>query len=616
MKLLTYIKDYFKEHYLAITAALLVGFIYVAPYLFFIVSLGGNYRGIPLMQSANEESYVGRIHEILDGHPLISSFTLFEYKDQLPLSPPIGEFFYALPSLVFGVSLVKTLLVSRFILPAIVFLLIYVLIGRLTAQRPPDFLNKLNAIAGAFWATLGYDLIDFRSLWNFLAGERDLLAGNFLIWTRPVNPILGAIFLFSFLLFLWALWRGTKKSKTCVIFAGLFLALMMASYFFSWGMALSVWGMLVLFAILKKERRTVKSFFLVLFATLLFSSPYWYMSWLASHSPAYAESVLRSGLFYTHYPLINKLMAVVLAVYLVLVVWSSIIKSRPFIFSFDYFKKIIYNLQAWHWFCLSLILGALWAYSQQIVTGVTIWPYHFVQYSIPLAIVVAMTLLFNVIKERSAYLWGAAAGLIIAASLFYGIYAQASVYQRSSPYYADAQSYIEVLNWLNQQPKDCVVLVRQSNNDAISLNKLILAFTHCNNFVSTDSALSLLPDERLLYNYLVLSRINGVKAEEIKSYLAVNSDEARGYLFSNWKGLYGVKEFPDFLDKKLDERLKKLPEDYQQFLKEDFEQELKKYRLDYILSIGPLSAQIKKELPHIGLIKQIEDEYIYQFNSE
>lgn len=606
------IKLFIRDNYLVILAVFLVGTIYIAPSIIFILSLGDSYRGIPMMQTDNEDTYLGRIHEILDGYPAVGSFSFFEYKNQPPLSPPGGEFFYALPSLVLGVSLINVLIVSRFILPVILFLLIYILIRWLTVSLS-CFFNKLNAIAGALWVTLGYNLVDFRNIWNFLTGKQDVLAGSFLVWSRPVNPILGAIFLFSFLLFLWALWHRTRYRKTCIVFAGLFLALMMVSYFFSWGMALSIWGVLIAITLAKKEWAVIKSFFGVLLSAIVFALPYWYMSWQAGQSPWYADSVLRSGLFYTHHPLLNKLMLAVLIFYLVLTSWSLFVKNRSFSFSLSYFRKIFDSFQVWHWFCLSFILGAFWAYGQQIITGVTIWPYHFSQYSIPLAIVVVMALLFNIIKERSIYLWGSAVGLIIIASLFCGIYIQASVYQNNFSYYTGVQSYAEVFNWLNQQPKDCVVFVRQDAKEIIRLHTMIPAFTHCNNLVSTDGIFSLMPNDRLLFNYLISLRINNIKPENINSYLVENMNEAEDSLFSNWAGLHNAKDFPDVFDRPLEERIKKIPQDYREFYAKDFKKELSQYRLDYILSVKPLSQEVVGQLTGLKLVFNKNNLFIYSF---
>src|SRR3989338_4225558 len=148
------IKIFFKEHYMAFGLAILVGLIYIAPNIFFILSLGDDYKGIPMMQSANEESYLARIHEILDGHPMLGSPFLYEYKEEWPIAPPTGEMFYAIPSIVLGVPPQNILIASRFFLPLILFLLVYLIIYRLSDSNA--FSGKINGIAGALFVTLGY----------------------------------------------------------------------------------------------------------------------------------------------------------------------------------------------------------------------------------------------------------------------------------------------------------------------------------------------------------------------------------------------------------------------------------------------------------------------------
>jgi len=572
--------NFIKENKLAILTAIFVGLVYVAPNIIFILSLGNGYRGIPIMQTSNEDFYLARIQEILDGHPSLGSPAFFEYKNQMPLSPPVGEFLYALPGLIFGVSPVFTLIASRFFLPALLFLLIYYLIRQLTGNDN-IFANKINAVAGALFVTLGYDMVDYRTFFNYLKGIS--APGNFLIWTRPVNPILGAVFLFSFLLCVWQIVQKNKKVKTFIFFASLFLALMMASYFFSWSIAVSIIGILILIYLLLKEFRTaVNLFFIVLFG-FLFAAPYWYVTWRASQSLWYQESVLRSGIFYTRYPLLNKFLLATLAFYV-------------FLLAFDFFwnkkNQIAYRFHHWHWFCLAFILGGLWAYSQQIVTGRTVWPYHFVQYSIPLAIIVVMTLLFNVRKSIS-YSWHVFIILIILVSLSLGIYVQASTYRQFYSYYAGLQSQATLFDWLNQRDKDCVVLIANEPADSYILNGLILSFTRCNTYDS-NWVFSLMPDDRILHNYLAHLFFNGVTPETIQDYLKNHSP--RSYLFSNWKGLYGSPDFPDFRDPKLEKRIRELPENYGEFIKKDIREELGKYRLDYILSFGELESNLVQSM--------------------
>lgn len=568
-----------RENYLAILIAGMVGFVFIGPQLLFIFSLGDRYQGIPMMHTANEDFYLARIQEILDGHPAISSHAFFEYKNQWPVQPPTVESLYALPSLLFGISPASILIASKFVVPVILFLLVYFLIRKLTDQAP-SFLNKTNAMAGALFITLGYDLVDYRNVWLFLTGQR-MPGGGFLLWSRPINPVFGAIFLIIFLLFVWSIIQKSKWRKSSVFGASLFLAFMMGSYFFSWGLALSVLAILGFLYLIRKEYQIIKNIALIPPLALLLAAPYWYVVWQATKSEWYAESALRNGLFYTHYPLLNKFMIAVLGMYIIVVFLLS--------------REKLSNFKNWHWVSLAFIGGSFVAYNQQIITGVTVWPYHFVSYTIPLGAIVLMALLYNFLVAKAPRLLMVAIIAIAGVSFFYGIVVQASVYNRLFAQSVDTQSYVPVLQWFNKQEKDCVVFVNETNERASLVAGLIPAFTHCNVYAST-WVHSLMPTERSYHSYFATLRLREVSPNTIDQYVKENRNEAVGYLFSNWKGLYNSPDFPDFSDPLLEQRIAKFPEQYRAFSKKDFRNELEKYRLDYILSFGELNPSLVKSL--------------------
>ena len=592
------ILEFIREHKLAFCAAFAVGLIYILPHVFFIAA--DRYQGIPMMQTANEDEYLLRIREIMDGHWTLGSPVFYEYKDQLPLSPPVGEFFYAMPAMLFRISPVNVLIASRFYFPFMLFFLVYFLIWKLTGQSPAAA-GKINAAAGALFVTLGYDLVDFRSIFGFIAGK-SVLGRDFLIWSRPVNPILGAIFLFSFLILIWAIVKNTNWPKLSIIFAGLFLALMMGSYFFSWGTALSVAGVLVLIYLFKKEYRIAKNLIFIVFLGFLFALPYWYGALKAAASPWHQESVLRSGLFLTHYPLFNKLLLAVLGFYAALF----------FRFKDEFREKMSLRFADWHWFSLAFIFGGLLVYSQQIVTGRAVWPYHFVQYTIPLAMAVFMVLTYRIFYEKNRYVWLAAILAVAISSLTFGLYVQFTAYAENYGRYAELQNYASPFDWLNRQEKDCVALALDENDDFANFDHAVPAFTRCNLYNST-WVFSLMPEERIFHNYFTRLFLNGVNAENIENYLAGHRQEARGRLFTNWKGPFGVKDFPDFSDQELETRFEELARDYRDFLKRDFVWQLQKYKLDYIFVHGGISDQAA------GLIKDLKPVYndgefeIYKF---
>ncbi len=586
-----------KEHAWAFAVALGIGLLFGLPNIFFAVSLGSEYRGIPLLQTPNEDSYLARIQEVTDGHGALGSPFLFEYKDEPPLSPPTGEWLYALPSVLFGVSPAATLIGSKFLLPAILFLLIYALIFRLTGGegRP----RALTALAGGMLTVLGYDLIDYRTVFEYLAGDES--PGAFLLWARPVNPILGALFLFSFLLIIWSLAERREKPVVRLGGAGVFLALMFGSYFFSWGMALSVLAALVLTLLVRGEYKTAGMLSLIVPVGALFSSPYWFFAWRAAKSPWYEGSVLRSGLFLTHYPLLNKLLLVALVLYALVLFYDFYLKKRT---------GSAFVWEGWHSFVLAFLLGGVWAYSQQMLTGRTIWPYHFVQYTIPLAMVSGVVVLHRIIRARSIYVWGTFVSAALAASLAFGVYTQVVAYTKARPHAVHLQTYAPLFAWLNRGEKDCVVFVNETNEEMMELNTLIPAFTHCNRYTTTE-LLSLLPAERAVHGYLSLLRLRGISPEGIDAYLAAARSEAAGYLYADWKGLFGVKDFPDVRDTVLEQRLQEFPALYRAFAARDFRAELRRYRLDYILSNGPLEERVARELRGLEKVFEASGKVLY-----
>ncbi|MDO8594542.1 MAG: hypothetical protein Q7R93_03435 [bacterium] len=607
------LSGFFKKHSLAVAVALLVGIIYLAPHLMFVLSLGDEYHGIPMLQTQNQDYYFTRIREIIDGHYSTGSFMFYEYKDSPPLTPPTEEFLYALPTLLFGISYVDTAIASEFVLPFVLFLLVYFLISRLT-KKPDSLWHKMNAIAGGLFVLLGYDLINYRGVFEFLVG-RDTIAGSFLVWSRLVHPVWGAIFLFAFLLCLWELIHTTEKRRRIIACGAVLMALMFASYFFSWGLALSVWGALLLIYLLKKEWRVAKDLLFLMGGGIVLATPYWINLWNAAQSPWYADSVMRSGLFLTHYPLINKFVLAVFLFY-ALLVWG--IPYGQCLLSGNRTRRE--PLETWQWFTLAMLLGSFWVYVEQVVTGRTIWPYHFPQYTIPLCIVVFLTLCFNFVwatarENRTVQcsltaLWWTGIAVIAGSSLLFGVAVQTTVYRNSYQRYADMQKYAPIFAYLNEQGKECVVLTK--SDERRNWNFFVPAFTSCD--IYAESGISILmPFERVYHNYLVNLRLRGVRDDTLEDYLKKNPRGPLEYLYSNWKGLYGVKDFPDFSDPLLVERLKKLPDDYRTFFAEDFKKELKEYRLDYILSIGPLDQDTLKELSGTTLVETAGDMYLYTF---
>jgi len=598
------------NHKLALISALIVGIIYIAPNIFFIGSLGDNYQGIPMMQTANEDFYLARIQKIMDGHSLLGPAVFYENRQQGSLTPAGGEIFYVLFSLLFQQSPVNILIASRFVLPFILFLLIYFLI-RLLTTGIDSISNKINAIAGALFITLGYDLVDFKTAWLFLIGH--INGGNFLIWTRPVNPIMGGIFLFSFLLCLWIIIKREHGHKNLIIMAGSFLALAIYTYFFSWGVAVSILAILVAVYLLEKRYDIVKSLVSVGAIAVILTSPYWYFNWRLGALPGYEEVMLRNGLFYTYYPLLNKVLIATLVFYLLVVIFLFVKRNTLSLWN-ERLMSIGLKKKPRDWFVFTvvLLLGGLWALNQQVVTGRTVWPFHFVQYTIPLSIIAAIVLFYNLLISKFPRVCQLVAILIIIISVSWGIFSQVKIYRIYYDYYAGLQTYGPLFDWLNSEPKDNVVFVLDDSNDFYNLNGLVPAYTHSNIYSST-WAYNIIDPSRIYDSFLSWLRLKGVDANQIDEYLKQNQGDAVAYLFSNWKTWHGIKLFPDIYDSLFEEKLKQFPENYRKYYATDFYQALRKYQLDYIIVAGDLEESVKKQLPGLKLIKNFDAISVYQF---
>lgn len=572
---------FIRTHRWALVMTLLVGIIGIGPHVFFRMSLGAEYQGFYILQTDNEAEYLAKVQEIFDGHPLLGSTPFFEYKDSFPLLPPTLELFYAFAALVFGASIPVVFIASKFVLPASLFFLVYLLIHRLNGGANPAR-SKMNALAGGLLIVLGYDLVDYGTLWGYLSGS--ISPTNFLLWTRPVNPVIGAILLYSVLLIAWSFNNEHSRRYRFFLYTagGAAIALMIGSYFFSWFLTLSIIGILAVVNALRHRYAFVRRVLLMSAIGIILSLPYWYIVWNAGASPWYDDAAFRTGFSLGHSFILNKLLLLSLVVFFAVTALFRLEKKE------------------WWWFCLALLLGGFVAFNQQVITGRTIWPFHFVQYTIPLSLSVIFVVFFHVCVQRYRKAWSAVVGFVIVISLSLGIYVQASVYTRFHDEYKQKQSYVAVFSWLNASaPKDCVVL---SEDDLFS--RMILAFTHCNVYW-TSNVHFLIPWERLRHNYFTYLRLKGVSAEEIGGYLENNGDEVLGY-FYGLGGLQAGYSYPPFITLK-----QTLREDYKNFFSNDFKKELEKYRIDYIISQGPLSEKVKQSLSGLVLVSEINDFFVY-----
>jgi hypothetical protein len=308
----------------------------------------------------------------------------------------------------------------------------------------------------------------------------------------------------------------------------------------------------------------------------------------------------RNGMIFTHAPLLNKVLLAAILLFSLILAYAY------------HFKRVNIagepKTYAPIWFSLALLLGSFFALNQQILTGRTIWPYHFVQYSIPLAAVALFITLFVLLRPEFPRIWKGLVSTTIILSIAFAVW-NASTYTAAMNDFRKLQEFAPIFNWINiNAPKDCVVLVSEDWTE--QLNGFIPAFTRCDVYLSgyMNNA-NVIPPERIEYNFFVKLRLAGVTDGTIKEYLADNEAGEKTYFFKDWKELLSPEKSP-----RIAAMNPRLIERYNEFMKKDFETALKEYRIDYIVSPGELSSETWKALPDLREIYKIGSTTIYDLN--
>ena len=588
--MLKWLKSFFQAHWLPLVFSIIVGFISVLPQILAISALGDSYQGIHFLYIDDEDNYMAMIRDIVNGHWLAGSPEYFEYKSIKPIMLPFGAYLYAVPIILFKIPIVWMMLIGKFLFPALLFLLVFFLTKKLTTDKE-SWSQHLNALTTGLLVTLGYELVDYGTVWKFFTGQVDYPI--FSLWTRPVNPITGALLLFAFILVLLRYFETNKKYL--LILAGALQA-SMVYYFFSWGVSLSFSAVLLLIFLARRNYDSAKALIYSLGIGVLFLLPYWIIVWNSLIGEADKNMAARNGMFFTHAPIFNK------------VVLAGLILFLPFFIKEWYSHyKVKQVLENWWWFCLALLGASAWALNQQIITGRTVWPYHFVQYTVALTMVATLVFVFNYLKPKFPKTWLFFISSTSVTIVGYGI-AIAFTYQHQMTDFKELQRYQPLFTWVNSNaPKDCVILPTPSAYKTITL---ITALTHCNTYIS--GQVFIIPQERMMHNFLVSLRLQNIKPEEVRIYLENNPRLVSSNFFPDWNQMFE----PDVKALWFIEAVDNVVREYTNFYKQDLGVELSKYKLDYVVSEGDIDPTLVKSLPSLRFVTKLDKMQVYQFGSD
>lgn len=353
------VNKFFAEHSLAVGLAVLVGAISVAPQLYFAVFSRAS-NGVHMYGTDAEEHYIARVQEVLDGNWSLSNVFLPD-KTGPYVSPAGGEIMAAFFSKIFFIDAAGVNLLLKFILPSVLFLIIYFFLLLL-------FSSEAAALVAATAVLLGNNLISgpagFWGLLHFFSNEH-----NFLVYARPINPIIGSIFLFgSLYLLAKAEIADDSSKKRLLILFGLVSGLSIYVYIYVWSFLFVFFGLYILYTLYGRDLEGALWSFGALAANLAVSALFWINFIQLRSNQFYDATAARLGLIGGSDPIFSWWLFLLL--FVLLFFWPK---------GYNAAKQT-----------LLLSVFALWiVIDQQIFTGIALQVGHYHWYIVrPLAAIV------------------------------------------------------------------------------------------------------------------------------------------------------------------------------------------------------------------------------------
>ncbi|MFC1701020.1 hypothetical protein ACFLZ0_02695 [Patescibacteria group bacterium] len=538
------------NHKWAIICAVLVGIIIAAPQIYFRFKHKDIYHNIGL-GGADETAYLSRIQEVRDGHYSTANYVWLEGKDLPYLIPSLSEIIANFTGEIFGLNIADTTILNRFIFPACILVIIYILLYQLISK-------KIIALVISITVLLSTELVNPRALFNLIF-KRLPSSSNFLPFNRLIAPQIHLIFFFGFLLFFWFF---IKRQKMVYKFlSGIVLGLSFYTYPYTWTFLFAFLGCLILIDICRKNWLEIKSIISIFSIALVISIPYFVNLWQAMQYPTYYKISLRYGIVGMHMPQAGAIVLILLAIFLLF-------------FSYDDSKK--------YYFCLALVLTPLIVLNQQIITGLVLIPDHYHwYYHKPLAVIFILIIIFDFIDEKitiNLLKRVSSSGLIIVI-LSVNFY-NAWVVQSLSYKYRELstiefnKNYGILLDWLNDNAKKDEVALGN-----VIVSDLITMYTSLNSATSEDGHYTLIADEEQITERIFLEfRIDGLDEENVKEVFFRD----RSTISASIYGQKYRKQFSEYGDIP-DGKIYWLIDQYKNFLTIPIEDILRKYNIKYVI---------------------------------
>lgn len=532
--------------------ALVVGLAHVYPDIKFIHELGDDYRGIAITPSNDEVKYLAMINTIYKGQDIcLGGFDNYEQIGQPWTFGFLPVLALGVVGKLFNITVINLDMLMTFLLPAILFVLLYFFILRLSESFSLAVIGSISLILGYSVFTANVQIIK----------ETFMLSYSSHLWfLRPISPQFNHILLILALILIYESLCSNKIFLSWA--AGILTGLLFYVFIYYWTFIYA--GLSVLFFVFLARRENLyrRKIFTIFFLSVLISVPYWLNFWRLLHHPHYRDLEYFLNVINSRRPILPV---------------SYILSSS--IILFTYYKKEI-NLSFWYIF--SFLVGGLICLNQHIITGKVMFPGHWMGYSNKTVLIVSLFVSLKNIRESvfirkinnvkwSKYLIFFVYSIVLFLVAFQQ---QENFYKSHKDYYSQKQSMADVFMWLrNYTDKEDVVLTDPFTSSFPEPDDVLL---YAHNFVFLPISVGTLRSkEDLEDRYLICLALFGYNEKEA---------EEKAFSFQDGKFFIRMRAIAEYgggvIDPLYVDYLKKR---YVQIIKDTELKVLNKYRLDYIL---------------------------------
>lgn len=580
-------KNFFKKNGLALILSVAVGFLVVMPTVFSITKIGwNNFQGIYPILTDDEEYYLTRTREVIDGHIGLGNVYLKEHKREPYLAPPLAEIILAKSAQTLNISVPTLFTINDFLFPFLVCLLLYFLFNNLSGSK------EISA-----WLSFLFVFLYIREL------------------GRPINQQFSLIFLILGLYVVLRIYKNGNGLKSIILNnfgVGLFFGILLYIYPYFWTTLLVAYGLALSARFIREKKLAyfLKNLISFLSIAFIFSLPYILNLIKAMKLDYYAETSQRLGIINTYWP--SAYYNAFFVFIALLVVWLA----NKYLG-----KKELY-------FSYALALAGIILNWQNAITGKYLWFSSHYNMATIFLLLIALAPVFVKVFSKDFWAEKLKSKLVIFSLLlifFFSLfYLQAPSVRMtmatgvSKEEMENLQKLRPVFDWFNRNTlKDSVVLYLVGNK----IN-LLPIYTHNNLYSFGYAGLFLIKNQELEERWIRQNLLNVEFNEEFirKNLSSPSINFIPAYQNTRVrKKIIAFLIFKKYEEEKMipDEFISKLVEEYKEAKQEGPEKTLKKYDLDYILLDlnVPENREIKEEISNYDFIKpliEIENNLIYK----